>query len=60
MTEDRIIYKVVSAYYEDGLIQKEIGNKYGISRMKVSRILKKLRKGLSGFEPLATQLVRAL
>ncbi len=39
MTDDRIIYKVVRAYYEDGLTQQEIGNKYGISRIKVSRMV---------------------
>ena len=27
------------AYYKDGLTQQEIGNKYGISRMKVSRMI---------------------
>lgn len=41
MIENRIIYKVVRAYYEDGLTQQEIGNKYGISRIKVSRMLNK-------------------
>jgi len=39
MAHDRIIYKVVRAYYEDGLTQQEIGNKYGLSRIKVSRML---------------------
>ena len=41
MSQQRIIYKVVRAYYEDGLTQQEIGNKYGISRIKVSRMLSK-------------------
>ena len=41
MAQDRIIYKVVRAYYEDGLTQQEIGNKYGLSRIKVSRMLSK-------------------
>lgn len=41
MIQNRIIYKVARAYYEDGLTQQEIGNKYGISRIKVSRILSK-------------------
>lgn len=44
MNNDRIIYKVVRAYYEDGLTQQEIGNKYGISRMKVSRMLSRALK----------------
>ncbi|MEN8228207.1 MAG: sugar-binding transcriptional regulator [Bacteroidota bacterium] len=39
MNHERIIYKVVRAYYEDGMTQQEIGNKYGISRIKVSRML---------------------
>ena len=39
MKDQRIIYKVVRAYYEDRLTQQEIGNKYGISRIKVSRML---------------------
>ncbi|MCK4746143.1 MAG: sugar-binding transcriptional regulator [Bacteroidales bacterium] len=39
MSHERIIYKVVRAYYEDGLTQQEIGSKYGISRIKVSRML---------------------
>ena len=41
MPQERIIYKVARAYYEDGLTQQEIGNKYGISRIKVSRLLSK-------------------
>ena len=41
MTYNRVIYKVVRAYYEDGLTQQEIGNKFGISRIKVSRMLSK-------------------
>ncbi len=41
MNNSRIIYKVVRAYYEDRLTQQEIGNKYGISRIKVWRLLSK-------------------
>jgi len=37
--QERTIYKIVRAYYEDGLTQQEIANKYAISRMKVSRML---------------------
>ncbi len=44
MDNERIIYKVVRAYYEDGLTQQEIGNKFGISRMKVSRMLSRALK----------------
>ena len=44
MNYERILYRVVCAYYEDGLTQQEIGNKYGISRIKVSRMLSKALK----------------
>ena len=39
MNQERTLYKIARAYYKDGLTQQEIGNKYGISRMKVSRML---------------------
>ncbi len=39
MNQERIIYKIASAYYEYNLTQQEIANKYGFSRMKVSRML---------------------
>lgn len=44
MDYKRLMYRVVCAYYEDGLTQQEIGDKYGISRMKVSRMLSKALK----------------
>ncbi len=44
MNYDRILYRVVCAYYEDGLTQLEIGNKNGNSRIKVSRMLRKALK----------------
>ncbi len=39
MNQDRIIYKIAKAYYENNFTQQEIANKYSISRMKVSRML---------------------
>ena len=39
MNLTRIIYKIALAYYEDGLTQQEIAYKYGMSRIKVSRML---------------------
>jgi DNA-binding transcriptional regulator LsrR (DeoR family) len=39
--KDRLLYKVLKRYYEDGLTQQEIAVKYGISRIKVSRLISK-------------------
>ena len=36
----KLIYRVVKSYYEGGLTQLEIGNKFGLSRIKVSRLIK--------------------
>lgn len=35
------MYRLAVAYYEDGLTQQEIANKFGISRIMVSRLLKR-------------------
>jgi deoxyribonucleoside regulator len=35
----RLLFKISQAYYEDGLTQQQIGLRYGISRVKVSRLL---------------------
>lgn len=37
----KLIYKVLQNYYERGLTQQEIAVKYGISRIKVSRLIRK-------------------
>ncbi len=43
-TEQRkFLYKLSVAYYEDGLTQKQIGKRFGISRIKVSRMLHQAR-----------------
>ncbi|NMC53653.1 MAG: sugar-binding transcriptional regulator [Chloroflexi bacterium] len=40
----RILYKIARSYYEDGLTQKQIGKRFGLSRIKVSRMLKQARE----------------
>ena len=44
MSQNSLIYKVARAYYEKGLTQQAIANRYGISRIKVSRLLTKAQK----------------
>jgi DNA-binding transcriptional regulator LsrR (DeoR family) len=39
--KNKLIYKVLQNYYERGLTQQEIAVKYGISRIKVSRMISK-------------------
>jgi DNA-binding transcriptional regulator LsrR (DeoR family) len=39
MNSDSLIYKIARLYYERNLTQQEIANRYGISRIKVSRLL---------------------
>ncbi len=39
----KLLYKIARAYYEDGLPQREIAIRYGISRVKVSRLLQQAR-----------------
>jgi DNA-binding transcriptional regulator LsrR (DeoR family) len=41
VSEDKLIYKILCNYYEKGLTQQEIADKYNISRIKVSRLIKK-------------------
>jgi DNA-binding transcriptional regulator LsrR (DeoR family) len=38
-----LLYKVAKAYYEDGLTQQQIGARFGVSRIKVSRLLQRAR-----------------
>ena len=44
-TADRkkLLYKLAKAYYEDGLTQQQIGKRFGLSRIKVSRLLQQAR-----------------
>lgn len=39
--QKNLMYKVCLSYYNDNLTQQDIGKKYGISRIMVSRLLKK-------------------
>jgi DNA-binding transcriptional regulator LsrR (DeoR family) len=38
-----LLYKIAKAYYEDGLTQDQIGKRFGLSRIKVSRLLQQAR-----------------
>ncbi len=42
--EKNLLYKIAVDYYNEGLTQKQIGKRYGISRIKVSRLLNLARK----------------
>jgi DNA-binding transcriptional regulator LsrR (DeoR family) len=39
----KLLYKLAKAYYEDGLTQNQIGKRFGLSRIKVSRLLHQAR-----------------
>lgn len=40
----RILYKIAKAYYDDNLTQQQIGDRFGLSRVKVSRLLRQARE----------------
>ncbi len=40
----KLMYKIARAYYDDGLTQQAIGAKFGLSRIKVGRLLEKARR----------------
>ena len=42
--QHRLLYRIAQAYYVDGLTQKQIANRFGLSRPKVSRLLQKGRE----------------
>jgi DNA-binding transcriptional regulator LsrR (DeoR family) len=44
MADNTLLYKVAKAYYEDGLTQDQIGKRFGLSRIKVSRLLSQARQ----------------
>jgi DNA-binding transcriptional regulator LsrR (DeoR family) len=48
MTNDlefrRMLYKIAKAYHDDGLTQQQIGERFGLSRIKVSRLLRAARE----------------
>ncbi len=39
----KLLYKIAKAYYEDNLTQGQIGKRFGLSRIKVSRLLQQAR-----------------
>ncbi len=40
----RLLYRVAKAYYDDGLTQQQIAERFGLSRVKVSRLLRAARE----------------
>ena len=44
MTDSSLLYKIARAYYEDALTQDQIGKRFGLSRIKVSRLLQQARQ----------------
>ena len=42
--DHRLLYKVAKAYYEDNLTQQQIGARFGLSRVKVSRMLSRAKQ----------------
>jgi len=42
--DTKLLVKIAKAYYGDGLTQKEIGERLGLSRIKVSRLLREARE----------------
>jgi len=44
VTDSTLLYKIAKAYYEDALTQDQIGKRFGLSRIKVSRLLQLARQ----------------
>jgi DNA-binding transcriptional regulator LsrR (DeoR family) len=44
MSDTTLLYKIAKCYYEDGLTQDQIGKRFGLSRIKVSRLLQQARQ----------------
>ena len=40
----KLMYKIACAYYQDGCTQRDIGARFGLSRVKVSRLLDRARR----------------
>ncbi len=40
----KLMYKIARAYYEDGYTQRDIGTRFGLSRIKVGRLLDRARR----------------
>lgn len=44
VNDTTLLYKIAVSYYEDGLTQDQIGKRFGLSRIKVSRLLQQARQ----------------
>ena len=40
----RLLYRIAQAYYQDGLTQQQVAQRFGLSRQKVSRLLQQARR----------------
>jgi DNA-binding transcriptional regulator LsrR (DeoR family) len=40
----KLLYRIARAYYENDLTQEQIGKRFGLSRIKVSRLLRRARE----------------
>jgi len=40
----RLVYKIARAYYDDNLTQQQIADRFGLSRVKISRLLRQARE----------------
>jgi DNA-binding transcriptional regulator LsrR (DeoR family) len=50
----RLLYKIARAYYDDSLTQQQIADRFGLSRVKVSRLLREAREDKIIHDALAT------
>jgi DNA-binding transcriptional regulator LsrR (DeoR family) len=41
--DNKLVYKIAKAYYHDDLTQHDIGHRFGLSRVKISRLLQQAR-----------------
>lgn len=44
LDQRNLLLKIAKAYYEDGLTQEQVGERLGLSRIKVSRLLQRARQ----------------
>jgi DNA-binding transcriptional regulator LsrR (DeoR family) len=44
LVTQKLMYKIARAYYDEGSTQQEIGERFGLSRVKVGRLLEKARR----------------
>ena len=44
VNDTTLLYKIAKGYYEDGLTKDQIGTCFGLSRIKVSRLLQQARQ----------------